>query len=69
MSTDPFICECCGTYDAIAGIGARSLCTTCRQSLDLCTMCAAPALSGEWWCPDCEFSIDAYMGDVLVEVL
>lgn len=63
-AVDPFECERCGrTDDAIAALGRRSLCTECRQALDLCTMCAAPALSGEWWCVACEIAMDDYCGD------
>lgn len=47
-------CECAN--DAMTAVGRRQLCTDCRQALDLCTMCAAPTLSGEWWCPECELT-------------
>jgi hypothetical protein len=63
---DPFVCERCGADDSIAGVGRRQLCTACRQALDLCTLCAAPALSGDWWCPDCDLIDRAFDERVLI---
>lgn len=55
---DPlYRCERCErTDDALAAIGKRQLCSTCREALDLCTLCASPAMSDEWWCPDCDLA-------------
>jgi hypothetical protein len=58
----PLRCERCeGTHDPMTAVGRRQLCTACREALDLCTMCAAPALFGEGWCSDCELGLQEYL--------
>jgi hypothetical protein len=53
------VCEQCGKEEPMCSMGERQLCEDCRLANDLCTLCARPALHGDWWC--IEHDMDPYL--------